>query len=170
MGVILGIDPGTRITGFAAVSSEGRRIVLIDSGTIKLDGHDPLSERLGALQRQLEEILDRTAPAEMAIEDVFSHRNARSALLLGHARGVVLATAARRGLAVHTYAPASIKQAVAGHGRAEKVQIQRMVQSLLGIDRLPGRDEADAMATALCHVMAGRRLDLHRADQPRVVR
>lgn len=153
--LILGIDPGARATGYAVLSQQGRRLAVVDSGTIRLDSRADLGARLAELQRQLEAVLERNEPHTAAIEDIFVHRNARSALLLGHARGAALAAVARQGLLVQAYAPASVKQAVAGHGRADKKQMQRMVQVLLGMARIPAQDEADAIAVAVCHAMSG---------------
>ena len=154
--LILGIDPGTRVTGYAVLSQQGRRLALVDSGTIRLDCRADLCVRLGQLQQRLEAVLQRNEPHTAAIEDVFVHRNPRSALLLGHARGAALAAVARQGLLVQAYAPASVKQAVAGHGRADKKQVQRMVHVLLGMSRVPAQDEADAIAVAVCHAMSGK--------------
>ena len=150
--LILGVDPGSRRTGYAVVRRRGRQLTVVESGTISL-GRDELSRRLGRLQQALEQVLERARPDEVAVEDVFTARNARSALLLGHARGVVLGVAGSRSLPVHAYPPATVKQAVAGHGRADKQQIQRMVQVLLNLGALPGADEADAMAVAICHAL-----------------
>ncbi len=152
----LGIDPGSRKTGWAAVSQEGRQLSVVESGTIKLPATVSLSERLGTLQARLEELLARVAPSAVAVEDVFSARYPRSALTLGQARGVALAVAARGGVPVFSYPPATVKRAVCGHGRAEKQQIQRMVQVLLSLRREVAEDEADAMAVAVCHSLSAR--------------
>lgn len=152
--LILGIDPGSQRTGFAVVGRMGRRLFVADSGVITLPGgREQLCRRLGRLQEALEQVLDRTAPAAVAVEDIFTARNARSALALGQARGVVLGVVGRRELPLFAYPPATVKQAVSGYGRADKQQIQRMVQALLSLGRLPGPDEADAMAIAICHAM-----------------
>lgn len=152
----LGIDPGSQRTGWAAVSQQGRKLTAVESGTIRVPGSEDLSRRLARLQQELEIVLDRLAPAAVAVEDVFSHRNARSALALGQARGVALAAAARRGVPVFSYPPATVKRAVCGHGRAEKQQTCRMVQAMLGLRRDLQEDEADAMAVAICHTLASR--------------
>jgi crossover junction endodeoxyribonuclease RuvC len=152
----LGIDPGSRRTGWAVISQQGRRLSVVDSGTINLPADHELAERLGQLQQSLEALLERTAPAAVAVEDIFSHRNARSALALGQARGVALAVAASRGVPVFSYPPATVKRAVCGHGRAEKAQVSRMAQALLGLKRDLLEDEADAMAVAICHALASR--------------
>jgi crossover junction endodeoxyribonuclease RuvC len=152
----LGIDPGSRRTGWAVISQQGRRLSVVDSGTINLPADHELADRLGQLLQTLEALLERTAPAAVAVEDIFSHRNARSALALGQARGVALAAAARRGVPVFSYPPATVKRAVCGHGRAEKAQVGRMAQALLGLKRDLLEDEADAMAVAICHALASR--------------
>jgi crossover junction endodeoxyribonuclease RuvC len=150
---ILGIDPGSQVTGYAALGREGRRLFVVESGRIMLRAAD-LAARLGRLQQEVEQIIERLQPAELAVEDIFTARNARSALALGQARGVVLGVAGRRALSVHAYPPATVKRAVCGHGRADKTQVQRMVQVLLSLAALPAVDEADAMAIAICHALA----------------
>jgi len=153
--LILGIDPGSQITGYAAVGREGRRLFVVESGRIMLRDRAPdLAGRLGRLQQEVERIIDRLQPAELAVEDIFTARNARSALALGQARGVILGVAGRRALSVHAYPPATVKRAVCGHGRADKTQVQRMVQVLLSLAAPPAVDEADAMAIAICHALA----------------
>ena len=153
---ILGIDPGSYVTGWAAVVQEGRRLTVVDSGRIRLPAKAEVSSRLAQLQQKLEEVLVRIVPQVVAIEDIFTHRNARSALVLGQARGVALAAAGRQGLPVFAYPPATVKRAVCGHGRAEKAQIQRMVQVLLSLQHVAPEDEADAMAVAICHALSRR--------------
>jgi crossover junction endodeoxyribonuclease RuvC len=153
---ILGIDPGSRATGWALVDQEGRHISLLHSGTIHLPEVADLSQRLAKLLVELEAILDQHSPLAVAVEDIFAARNARSALALGQARGVCLAVAGRRGMPVYAYPPATVKRAVCGHGRAEKNQIQRMVQVLLSLQRSLEENEADAMAIAICHALCHR--------------
>jgi len=126
----------------------------VESGTIRLRSEQDLSARLGQLQQRFEAIIDGLAPAVVAVEDIFTSRNPRSALALGQARGVVLAAAGRRALPVHAYPPATVKRAVSGHGRADKKQLQRMVQVLLSLERVPAQDESDALAIAICHAMS----------------
>jgi crossover junction endodeoxyribonuclease RuvC len=153
--LILGIDPGTRVTGYALVEQEGRELSAVESGVIRLDTRGGLPARLTQLHRALTALLDRYHPTAAAVEDVFSARNARSALALGHARGVVLAVVGSRDVPILAYAPAMVKRAVVGHGRAEKAQIQQMVKVLLSLERLPATDEADAIAVAMCHALCG---------------
>lgn len=154
MQLILGIDPGSLVTGYAVIRKEGRTLQLVSSGEIRLGKGVALSQRLAQLQVELERVITAANPDVAAVEDVFFAKNARSALSLGQARGAVLAALGRANLAVSSYPPALVKQAVAGHGRAEKLQIQLMVKALLSIDRSPGADEADAMAIAICHAMS----------------
>jgi crossover junction endodeoxyribonuclease RuvC len=153
---ILGIDPGSRRTGWALIAQAGRQLSVIESGVIRLGEKEELGARLGGLLEALETILDGALPTEVAVEDVFAAKNARSALALGQARGVVLAAAGRRRLPLHAYPPATVKRAVCGHGRAEKEQVQRMVTALLTLRVPPLEDEADAMAIAICHALMRR--------------
>ena len=154
--LILGIDPGSRITGYAVVERQGRQLSVVDSGIIRLTRIEGISLRLAELLTRLEEIIGKVEPDAVAVEDVFTSRNARSALLLGQARGVALAVAGRQGLPVHAYPPATVKRAVSGHGRADKKQMQRMVQVLLSLSRTPVEDEADALAVAICHALGSK--------------
>jgi crossover junction endodeoxyribonuclease RuvC len=154
--LVIGIDPGTRATGYAVLNQQGKRLVLVNSGTIRLDPTASLAGRLGQLYDRLDGVMQVDEPSSVAVEDIFNHRNTRSALLLGHARGVALAAAARRGLDVASYPPATVKRAVAGHGRADKQQIQQMVRVALRLERTPAQDEADAIAVAICHAMRQR--------------
>jgi crossover junction endodeoxyribonuclease RuvC len=156
MEVILGIDPGSRVTGWAAVGRDGRRLSRVASGAINLPARADLAVRLAHLQIEIEAVIARVGPGAVAVEDIFTHRNARSALALGQARGVVLAAAARRDLPVFAYPPATVKRAVCGHGRAEKPQVQRMVQVLLALPQTSPEDESDAMAIAICHALRQR--------------
>ena len=147
---ILGIDPGSLATGYGIVESAGSRLSYVACGVIRARDGDP-GRRLAAIQRSLDEVVREHRPDEAAIESVFSARNPRSALKLGQARGVALAVCGGAGLATAEYAPASVKGAVAGYGRAGKSQVQAMVQRLLGLDRAPASDAADALAVAICH-------------------
>ncbi len=147
---ILGIDPGSRITGYGVIDCDGRRSVLVASGCIRT-GDGTLAERLRRIHDGICAIIDEFGPGEMAIEMVFMNRNADSALKLGQARGAALVAGAARGLPVHEFTPSQIKQAIAGRGGAEKAQVAHMVRVLLGLPALPAGDEADALACALCH-------------------
>jgi crossover junction endodeoxyribonuclease RuvC len=147
---VVGIDPGTRVCGWGVVEVTGNRLVHLDHGVVRLAG--ALPERLAVLFDDLTAVLAEHRPTVMAVEGVFTHKNARSALVLGHARGVALLTAARAGLEVHEYAPTVVKKSVVGSGRAEKQQIQRMIAALLHIPVPAVADAADALGVAVCHV------------------
>lgn len=147
---ILGIDPGTRATGFGVVELEGSRLWRVAGGVIRPRAED-LASRLHELHARLEVIVRESSPDRAALEAVFAARNPRAALLLGHARGVALAACAAAGLAPAEYPPVRIKRAVVGYGNASKCQVQRMVQRLLGLTAPPPVDEADALAVAICH-------------------
>ncbi len=152
---ILGIDPGSNATGYGVVCVEGSSLRRLGGGTIRTRG-ETLGARLAHLQRELERVIAELAPDAAALESVFSARNVRSALVLGHARGVALAACAFAGLETGEYAPAQVKVAVTGYGRAEKLQVMRMVQRLLGLTEPPKTDEADALAIAVCHGLSRR--------------
>jgi len=147
---ILGIDPGSRGLGYAVVDA-GARLGCVECGVITAPPGDPLEKRLAELAVGLEEIIAELAPDEVAVEDVFAARHPRSALALGHARGVVLAVAGRAGLRVSAYPPARVKLAVTGRGRAPKEQVALMVRALVGMRSQPRADAADALAVAVAH-------------------
>ena len=147
---ILGVDPGSRITGYGILETRGSRIRLLDHGVVRTRERE-FTARLGEIFTGLAGVVEEWIPTEMAIENVFVHRNAASALKLGQARGAAICAGVQGGLAVSEYSPTEIKQAVVGTGRADKAQVQHMVTSLMGIDGKPQADAADAMAVALCH-------------------
>jgi crossover junction endodeoxyribonuclease RuvC len=150
---IFGIDPGSVRTGYGCVDSDGSRHRLVTCGAIAAPVRLPFPQRLLTIHTQLRRLIEEYRPDCVAVEAVFHAVNARSALQLGHARGVVLLAATQSGLAVAEYPPAEVKRAVVGYGRAEKLQVQRMVRLLLGIDAIPGPyDASDALAVAICHV------------------
>ncbi len=149
--ISLGIDPGTIRTGWGVVRRDGSRIVRIDSGVIHLDEHTAIEDRLVVLHDRLNEILLSTGPDEAAVENLFFAKNASSALKLGHARGVILLCLRRHGLPVASYQPTEVKRALIGAGRAEKGQIQRVLEIILKTGRALEADEADALAVAVCH-------------------
>ena len=150
---ILGIDPGTAATGFGVVTRAGDGAVsLVECGVIRTSAGADLAARLRDIFEGVSEVLDRTRPTAVAVEGVFYARNVRTALVLGHARGVILLAAALRDLPVYEYAPAEVKNAIAGTGRAAKEQVQYMVQTLLRLKAPPRpADAADAVAIAICH-------------------
>lgn len=147
---ILGIDPGSRHAGFGLIEVMGAKSRCLTHEVIEL-GEGALPGRLLTLMQRLRVLCAEFQPHEVAMEQVFVQRNVASALVLGQARGVAICAIAEAGLPLHEYAPASIKLAVAGNGRAEKAQIQHMVKVLLGLPAAPAEDAADALACALCH-------------------
>lgn len=151
---ILGIDPGSNATGFGVVEDIGRRgdeLRHVAHGTIRPPRGGALSLRLHVLQRALREAIERYAPEIACVEEVFVATSPRSALVLGQARGALLACVGEAGLTLVEYAPARIKLSVTGSGRAPKLQVQRMVARRLGLETAPAADAADALAAAICH-------------------
>ena len=151
---ILGIDPGLRLTGFGVIEQTGQKLAYVASGVIK-SGEGSLPQRLGVLFAGLNEVIGTYQPDTCAVEIVFVNVNPQSTLLLGQARGAAICAAVSRELIVAEYTALQIKQAVAGHGRAQKQQMQAMVQRLLMLPGLPGTDAADALGVAICHAHSG---------------
>jgi crossover junction endodeoxyribonuclease RuvC len=149
---IIGIDPGSMITGYGIVEQVDRRLCHVASGRVVSCARDPFHQRLKTIHRELEEVIACHAPEVMAVEDLFIARNVRSALKLGHVRGVVLLAGLNAGLALAEYSPLEVKKALVGYGRAQKTQVQEMVRLLLGLGELPQSDTADALAVAICHL------------------
>ncbi len=149
--IVLGVDPGTMTTGYGLVDKVSSGINFIHSGKIELSGINPIHERIHRIFESFLEIIRRFNPEELAIEDVFFAKNVKSALKLGQARGAVLIASVQCGLKIYEYSPLEIKKAVVGYGRASKEQVRSMVKSILGIKDNLGLDEADALATAICH-------------------
>ena len=159
--VFLGIDPGTAITGYGFIREEGSALQAVAYGAIHTPPDLALPQRLVLLHRALEDLIRLHRPASAAVEQIFFSRNARTALAVAHARGVVLMTLAQAGLAVTEYTPLEVKQAVAGYGRADKRQIQEMVRILMGLPEVPRPDDAaDALAIAICHLHSSRIRDM----------
>jgi len=148
---VLGVDPGSAAAGWALVTSDGRHHLLEDAGVIRPCG-DGRAERLADLVRRLSDLVTSRAPDCAAVESSFAGRNPRSSLSLAESRGVVLAVLGQGGIPVYSYTPAQVKSAIVGHGRAEKRQIVYMVVRLLGLEKRPAQDAADAMAVALTHL------------------
>ncbi|KIH77036.1 Holliday junction endonuclease RuvC [Geoalkalibacter ferrihydriticus] len=148
---ILGIDPGSRATGYGLIEKQGNRLVHIDNGVILTGNETALSKRLEIIYRQLAEIITRYEPDTMAVEQIFLARNALSALKLGHARGVALLAGVHQDLPVYEYTALQVKSAVVGYGRAAKGQIQEMVKILLNLPEIAQEDASDALAVAVCH-------------------
>ena len=150
---IFGIDPGSERTGYGCVERTGNRHHLVTCGSLAAPASATFPERLQHIHAGLAALLAECRPDCVAVESIFHARNVRSALKLGHARGVALLAASEAGLCVHEYAPSEVKRAVVGYGRAEKPQIQQMVKLLLGLDIVPSpHDAADALAVAICHL------------------
>lgn len=159
---VLGLDPGSLRTGWGLVepSLDGRRLNLVAGGTIVSPPAWPFPERLRHIFEQIREVIARFTPAELAVEGVFTAHNARTALLLGQARGVALLAGALAGLAIHEYAPAAVKKALVGTGRAGKEQVRAMVEAILKQTLPPPKefslDASDALAIAVCHLHSRR--------------
>ena len=151
--IIFGIDPGSERTGYGCIETDGRRHRLLACGAIAAPPQTAFPERLHVIHSGLVTLLATHRPDCVAIENIFHAKNVRSALKLGHARGVALLAASAAGIAIVEYTPAEIKRAVVGFGRAEKQQVGQMVKLLLGLDAPPSpHDAADAVAVAICHV------------------
>jgi crossover junction endodeoxyribonuclease RuvC len=160
---VFGIDPGSQRTGYGCVDTDGRQHRLVTCGAIALSVRTPFPERLATIHAQLVRLIAESQPDCVAIENLFHAANIRSALKLGHARGVAMLAAVEAGLPLVEYTPAEVKRAVVGYGRAEKTQVQQMIKLLLGLETVPApHDAADALAVAICHV--------HNAGHERVVR
>jgi len=147
---ILGIDPGSRITGFGIIERHRQQSVYVTSGCIRTQSK-LMPQRLQEIYTGLTQIIEQYQPTISAIEQVFVHRNVASALKLGQARGVAILACAQHNLTLHEYAPTQIKQAVVGNGHADKIQVQQMVKILLSLSNTPQVDAADGLAAALCH-------------------
>ncbi len=150
MSIILGIDPGSRITGYGVIQKKGQHFEYLGSGCIRL-GDAELPERLHNIFNGISELICQFKPQEFAIEQVFVAHNPSSALKLGQARGAAIVAAVKGGLPVAEYSARQVKQAVVGTGGADKSQVQQMVQSILKLSKSPQADAADALAIAMCH-------------------
>ncbi|MDP6579931.1 MAG: crossover junction endodeoxyribonuclease RuvC [Vicinamibacterales bacterium] len=149
---IFGIDPGSARTGYGCIDTDGSRCRLVVCGAVAVPARTPFPDKLTRIYDELASLLATHRPAWVAIEDVFYARNARSALKLGHVRGVAILAASKAGLPVAEYAPTEVKSAVVGYGRADKNQVQQMIALLLGLEEAPSPyDVSDALAIAVCH-------------------
>ena len=148
---ILGIDPGTRITGYGIIDVEGNRLRHVDNGIVKTRSSDPLPLRLKAIYDGLTVVLKEFSPEAVAIEQVFLAKNPKAALTLGHARGTAVIASVNLNLEVHEYSALQVKSAVVGYGHAAKQQVQHMVKTLLNLPEVAQEDAADALAVAICH-------------------
>ncbi|MDH3655294.1 MAG: crossover junction endodeoxyribonuclease RuvC [Myxococcales bacterium] len=153
---ILGIDPGSRRTGWGVVQLEGTKLRQIGAGTIKVAEKLPLAKRLHLIHQGLEQVVHEYGPEAVAVEEIFFARYPNAALKLGHARGVALLVASQCELEVHEYPPAIVKRTVVGRGAADKTQVTRLITALLGLKTPPEEDAADALAVAITHIQAYR--------------
>jgi crossover junction endodeoxyribonuclease RuvC len=152
--VTVGIDPGSRVTGYGVVEQRGRDILYIDSGVVRNRSSSSRPERLHRIKKVLDEVLRRHSPAALAVEQIFIVKNPKSIFVLGEVRGVVLLAAAEAGVPVYEYSPREVKSSVVGRGAATKGQVAAMIQRLLKVGHTPEtEDETDALAVAFCHVL-----------------
>lgn len=147
---VLGIDPGSRITGFGLIRVNGNRYEYLVSGCIRME-NEAMPARLKTIYNGIQQLIDQYVPSVAVVEQVFVHKNVSSALKLGQARGVAIASCSVRGLDVFEYTPTFVKQSLVGTGRGTKDQVQHMVRALLKLPALPAADAADALALAMCH-------------------
>lgn len=166
---ILGIDPGSRATGYGLIEQQGNRLIHLDNGAIFTRSGDDLALRLQRIYAELTRLIHEFRPEAVAVEQVFMAKNPASALKLGHARGVALLAGVNADLPVAEYSALQVKSAVVGYGRAAKTQVQQMTRTLLNLPEIAQEDAADALAVAICHAhshhLAGR-ID-HTSQRPR---
>jgi len=155
--IVLGVDPGTASTGYGVVEETEGQLRAVDYGVVTTAAGEPLPLRLQTIYGELRRLARLHRPASGSVEKLFFSRNVRTAMTVGQARGVALLALADAGLEIREYSPTEVKQAVSGYGHADKGQVQRMVQALLGLDEIPRPDDAaDALAVAICHLQAAR--------------
>ncbi len=161
--VIMGIDPGFAITGIGVVQYVGNRFSVLDYGVVATEAGIPFPERLLILNDGIDKMIQRYKPEAVAVEELFFNKNIKTALKVGHGRGVALLCAARSGTSVYEYTPLQVKQAVVGYGRATKEQVQQMVKILLNLEKIPKPDDAaDALAVAICHAHSAKTLAIRK--------
>jgi crossover junction endodeoxyribonuclease RuvC len=154
---VLGIDPGTLTSGYGIVAEEDHKLFHVASGGISPSAKQPFPKRLKKIYEELVKVIDQYRPHVIVVEDLFVSKNIKSALKLGHARGVAILAAMNAGVPVFEYSPLEVKQAVVGNGKAEKKQVQLMVKILLELTKVPHpADAADALAAAICHIHSSR--------------
>jgi crossover junction endodeoxyribonuclease RuvC len=159
--LVLGVDPGTAITGYGLVQEAEGQLQAVAYGAITTPSDWTMPQRLLKIYRDLTALIREYSPTEGAVEQLFFSRNVKTALAVGQARGVALLALAEGGLAVHEYTPLQVKQSVVGYGRAEKAQVQELVKLLLGLEVVPQPDDAaDALAIAICHLHSARMISL----------
>jgi len=150
--IVLGIDPGSRITAYGVVEKKRQGIISVTGGEITAKGNETLSVRLKKIHDNLIEIMRVFTPDAVALEDIFYGKNVKSLIKLGHVRGVIILAASHSNIPVFEYTPLEVKKAVVGYGRAEKNQVQKMIKVILNLDKLPPVDTSDALAVAICHI------------------
>ena len=159
--LILGVDPGTAITGYGLVEQQGQRLVPLSYGVIRTNAGCPLVDRLKNIYDAMSDLIREYQPAVMVVEELFFNKNTRTALAVGQARGVILLAAANQGLKIAEFTPLQVKMAVVGYGRAEKIQVQEMVRVILKLKAIPKPDDAaDALAIAICYAHSWRQAGL----------
>ncbi len=164
--LVLGIDPGTALCGYGLVRADGDEMSLVAYGAVSTPAKMPLAERLLQIHQELRDLIASHHPESAAVEKLFFSKNTRTALAVGHARGVVLLSAAEAGLPVYEYTPNEVKQAIVGYGGADKNQMQQMVRMLLHLDFVPEPDDAaDAVAIAICHIQSSHLRELIEAQE-----
>lgn len=159
---VLGIDPGSRITGYGIIKKEGNRLLHVDNGAIHTDRAEDFPGRLKMIYSSLADIIDHYRPDAVAVESVFFSTNVQSALKLGQARGAAIVAGVNAGLPVFEYSALQVKQSVVGHGKAAKEQVQRMVKTLLNLPEVAQADASDALAVAVCHAHSANLLALRK--------
>lgn len=150
--IIMGVDPGFAITGYGVLDYTGNKFQLIDVGAITTGAELELADRLLVISDDLDMLIAKYKPDAMAVEELFFNTNVKTAIKVGHGRGVALLSAARAGVKIYEYTPLQVKQSVVGYGRAKKDQVQQMVKIILNLEKIPKPDDAaDALAVAICH-------------------
>lgn len=149
---ILGIDPGTAITGFGVIDKNGQKLSLVTAGVVRTPAKQALPKRLDTIFKEIIILIEECKPQQVAVEQLYFAKNVTTAMSVSHARGVILLAAHRADLVIGEYTPQQVKQAVTGYGGAKKAQIQAMVKNILGLEKAPKPDDAaDALAVAICH-------------------
>jgi len=150
--LVLGVDPGSNVTGYGLVEKKSNRLSSVGYGIIRPPAKSPFSHRIYHIFKELSDIMSRFEPEEMAVEDLFYAKNAKSSLKLGHARGAIFVAAVQNKVKIYEYTPLEIKKSVVGYGRATKEQVRAMVKMILNLDTDPALDTTDALAAAICHL------------------
>jgi crossover junction endodeoxyribonuclease RuvC len=154
---VIGVDPGTAITGWGVVEGDGNQLTMVACGAVTTPAGTPLPQRLQTIYHELTRLIREWQPETAAIEELFFSKNAKTALAVGHGRGAAMLALANAGLSIVEYKPLEIKQAITGHGGADKQQMQQMVKLLLELDDIPRPDDAaDGLAIAICHLHSAR--------------